>query len=163
MKYEVTKVGGDVLTFETKFEMMTFVKAYAAKYHRLPKMAIDGQELDIPRRMSISNTDYLIKTISSQTYCLNCSEYENFVALVGQGDRKAPLNVSRFRESEYQIIGSLYDETYFFDENVKTYIKEVLAILTPVQRARHEAEVLTKLRWAYEGLLTKRMTNVLTL
>jgi len=159
---QVTTVGGDVLTFETKFEMVVFVKTYVTKHYQLPKaITIDGQSLTIANRMAICEMTYLVKTISGDMYCLDQKGYENFVALVGEGSRKAPVGVSKLINPENFLIGSMHAWTAIFDQDFKNYICRALKALRPVtteERAEYVDKVLTNMRWTYPERL-KELRN----
>ena len=131
--YEVVTVGGVKKTFKTEPEMVGFVKAYAAKHHRLPKSVTSGSwKANSAQMLTYAEMEYIVKTVSGDSYCLNYESYCKFVALVALGARKAPEQLISLVEDRGCTFA--FSSTKNFETQVKEYIEQVLAPLTPEQR-----------------------------
>jgi len=131
--YKVTTVGDVVLEFKTKVEMVEFVKAYAAKHRRLPKSVTSGSwKANSAQMLTYAEMEYIVKTVSGDSYCLNYESYCKFVALVAVGARKAPEQLISLVEDRGCTF--TFSSTKNFETQVKEYIEQVLSPLTPEQR-----------------------------
>jgi len=132
MKIQVTTFHNVTIDFVSMTDMIEYVKGYAVRHRQLPKaIRLNGCHVAIANKMVMCGMAYLIKpTPGGDGYCFDQKGYENFVALVGAGKRKTPLEVWRLRKldlwSDFQCIGVMHPWLEMFKEDVEDYIQTLI-------------------------------------